>query len=166
MPLFLLLLRKLRLPTRGEAEIIGLVAFAMLFMSWQRRGEAIKTRDAIIAAKPLIEEHVREVRVEGPVRIVEKIVKQADGACTIERVTERAEVTTSREAERKETPICLPPAVAKTWAIGGGVNLRHRDRGSVGVSKSLGDLSIGLSHALGSGARPGDVSSSISLKLF
>lgn len=165
MPL-LLLLRKLRLPTRGEAELLGLVAFVLLFASWQRRGEAIKTRDAIIAAKPMIEERVKEVRIEGPVRVVEKIVKSADGACTIERTTERAEVRTERAAEHMERPVCPAPDRIKTWAVGGGLNLRHRDRGSVGLSKSFGDLGLGLSHDVGAGAKLGDMSAGISLKVF
>jgi len=166
MPPFLLLLKSLRLPSRSEAELLGVVAFVLLFASWLRRGEAIKTRDAIIAAKPMVEERVREVKVEGPVRVVEKIVKGADGSCSIERTTDRGEVTTSREADRKETPICLPTPAGKTWAIGGGLDLRRRDRGTVGLSKSYGDLSIGLGHAWGAEAKPGDLNGSVSLKVF
>lgn len=165
MPL-LLLLRKLRLPTRGEAELIGIIAFVLLFASWLRRGEAIKTRDAVIAAKPTIEERIVEKRIEGPVRVVEKIIKSADGACSIERVTERGPVVIERAAEHTERPVCASTIAVKTWAVGGALDLQRRDRGSAGISKSFGNISFGFSHDLGVGAHLGDVNGTLSLRLF
>src|SRR3990172_1826875 len=165
MPL-LSLLRRLRLPSRSEAELLGFAVFVLLFASWLRRGEAIKTRDTIIAAKPMIEDRIQLVRVEAPVRIIEKIVKSADGSCSIERTTDRGTVTTKTESERKETSVCLPLSAGKVWALGGSLDLRRRDRGAAGVSRSFGDLTLGLGHAWGGDARLGELSAGASLKVF
>lgn len=167
MPLLLLsFLRRLRLPSRGEVELAGVVVIVGLLAYTGRLRERVAARDAALAARPTVEERVQLVRVEAPVRVVEKIVRGADGACSIERTTERGAVTTTTDSARKETPACLPAAAVKTWALGGGLDLRRRDRGNVGLSKSFGDLTLGLGHAWGGDARLGDVSGNLSIKVF
>lgn len=112
-------LPSLRLPTRSEACVAGAALLILLFASWQRRGEKISALEAQLAAKPMVEERVKEVRVEGPVRVVEKFVVGPAGACVLdERTTERGATTTTTEAEHEERPICAPEYSAHTRYAG------------------------------------------------
>lgn len=168
MPL-LLLLKNLRLPTRGELEIAGCAALVFFFVAWQRRGEQIAARDAVIAAKPRVEFRDRiiekRVTVRGPIQIVK--VRTPDGTVTTttNRSGETVTADKDRALERSETPVC-PAHVAKTWGLGGALDLRRRDRGAAAVSKSFGDLTLSLGHAWGGDARLGDVNAGLSIKVW
>lgn len=90
--------------------LIGLMALA------KRQQETIGALRAELAMKPRVE--VREVtrtvvkRVEGPVRVQEKIILQPGGERIIERVVDRGPVTTDSGSEvaqdRKESQPVLP----------------------------------------------------------
>lgn len=174
LPFLLPLLNKPRWPTRGEVALIASVLVILLLMSWTRRGEEIARLREALSAKPLVEERVKEkvvTRVEkGPIRIETRTIERPGGERVVERVVYRDRVVTEtgseRTAERQETAVCPAFAAPRTWALGGGLDLRRRDRGAFGVSKSFGDLSLGLSHSVGAGAQIGDFSAGISLKVF
>ena len=103
--------------------VVGLLALA------KRQQEAIGGLRELLAAKPRVE--IREIvktvekRVVGPVRIVEKIKYLPGGEKIVERVIERAAVSTDRGAEmyavRVEVPVC-PKERATRWYVGGGLS--------------------------------------------
>lgn len=113
-----LLLSRLRLPSRGEAALIGGCAVALLFASWLRRGERIATLEAFIAARPLISESAKRATdlKRGPVKVSRKTTILPDGTKTVESVREVAseERHTASETARVETPACPAPRRPKT----------------------------------------------------
>lgn len=156
-----------RLPNRGELLLIILVLGTLLAVA----GKHIQDLNVALRSKPKVEivykDRVVEKRVQGPVRIEEKVIETPGKDRVIERVITRDAVVTDRSTDREgshtETPVCPAP---KTWAIGGGIDLRRRDRGAVGISKSFGDLSLGVGHAVGEGATLLDFQGNVSLKVF
>lgn len=125
MPL-LLLLRNLRWPTKNEVILAQAAGLVFLFALAQRRGEKIAFLANINASKPMVIESIREVKVQGPVVVREKIVHAPGGACTIERVTETAAVTTTRESARQETPAAV--ASRPRWYLGAGYDAGYAPR--------------------------------------
>ncbi len=121
MPL-LLLLRKLRWPTKSEATVGAALLLVALFISWAHRGARIAELETAMAAKPRVEFRDRvvekKVRVAGPVHVV--TVQAPDGTKTT--TVDRAVVTTTtdkaRDTERTETPVCLPPRSPRTRFAG------------------------------------------------
>lgn len=105
---------RLRLPSRFELELAGLAALIFLAAAYLRERQKVAARDAIIAARPATEEEVREIRVEGPVRVVEKIVAGE----VVERETMREVVRVERDSSRSETPACPPAPRPKTRYAG------------------------------------------------
>lgn len=166
----------LRLPSRSELELIGLAALVFFVAAYKRESEKVAARDAIIAMKPRVEFRDRVVEkrvvVKGPVRVVREELPDGTKRTTTDRGAETIATDKSRDLARTETPVCPPPERAKTVAFGGGVNLRDLiqekrvKRGSLGVSKSFGDLSLSLGHDVGGPAKLGDASAGMMLKLF
>lgn len=169
------LLSKLRRPNKTEITLVGVVLVVLLLISWVNRGAEIKRLQTALDAKPLVEsvrhtEKQKNVK-RGPSKTTTKITFDPNTGkkLAVEKVKESGPVEEHTAAEldetRKATPICSP-IIEKTWALGGTFDLRQRNRGSIGVSKSLGILSVGVGHDVGQGAQLGDMKAGISLKLF
>ncbi len=160
----------LRLPTRSELELVGVVVLVFFVSAFLREREKVASRDAIIAAKPRVEFRDRIVEkrvvVKGPVHVVTVQARDGSKTITVDRSAETISTDKARDLARTETPVCPAPDRPRTWGFGGSLDLRRRDRGSVGASKSFGDLTLGLSHAVGAGASIGDVSGSASVKVW
>lgn len=162
------------LPRSRDGRYLGVIGLLLVLLILSLR--RITQLDSALAMKPKIEVHtvtetkIVEKKIAGPVVIREKIVTRPGGEKIVERLIERAEVRVDRVSgqtlAQMARPICPAFEGVKTWAVGGALNLRHRDRGSVGLSKSFGNLSLGASHAVGAGAHVGDISAGLSLKVF
>lgn len=120
------------LPSDRAVALIGLAALTLLSFHLNAKNEELRAK---LAARPMIESHVETklVRVTGPVRIVEKLVK---GEVT-ERVVYRDPVILTREVEveRKDVPICpdSPPGnkrfLGLEFAADHGKNVQAADAG-------------------------------------
>lgn len=189
MPLLLLLrpLGQALLPLLRKRDTYYVAAIVVLAVAaWSLRGK-VRVLELTLATKATVVEQKHEsvdkdVKVDtrkeqGRVKIVREYV-QVPGSCTstLARETEehepvvtvigRTEATDRKtDIARSETPAC-PQFAPRTWGLGGGFDPRNRDRGSVTLSKSFGDLTVGLGHNVGAGARPGDVSVSASIKVW
>ena len=113
----------------------------------------------------------------GPSKTTKTVTTTPDGTKTSTTVKETGAVeegpsettSSSRTAsEKSSTPAAVAIAAArgKTWGPTLSLDLKRRDRGSAGLSKSFGDLSISVTHAWGPGAHAGDVSAGVGLKLW
>lgn len=163
-------LNLVRLPTKGEAAIAAGAAVVLLLASWAHRGDRIKALEAALGAKPKIEfrDRVVEKRVvlRGPVKIVKVEAPDGTKTTTTERAPETISTDKDRDVARVETPICPQPDRPRTWGFGGSFDLRNKDRGSLGASKSFGDVTVGLAHNVGAAAKIGDVSVNASVKVW
>jgi hypothetical protein len=159
-----------RLPSRSELELAGLVALAFFIAAYKAERDKRVARDTIIAMKPRVEYRDRVVEkrvvVRGPTRIVKVEAPDGTKTTTIDKGAETATTDKDRDLARSETPVCPPPDRVKTIALGGSLNLKHRDRGAASISKSFGDLSLSLGHDVGGPAKLGDASAGMSIKLF
>lgn len=112
-------------------------------------------QNQLIYRNPAIINQVRTVRVEGPVRIVTRIV-ETPGRVERETVEERGPVSTVQESLTVQTPVFPPAPRAARWIVGGGLNpFDYRDSKSWAAygGYSLGgrlDLCAGFN-----GGRPG-----------
>lgn len=104
----------LRLPSRSELELAGVVALALLCALFMNERRKVAVRDAIIAARPAVEDRVQLVRVEAPVKVVTKYLEGK----VVERVIERGERRTETVKEHSERPVCLPERRAPTRYVG------------------------------------------------
>lgn len=103
----------LRLPSKGEAALIGLALVVFLFASWLRRGERIAVLEQALAAKPKVEFRDRVVEkkvvVKGSVRVVKVEAPDGTKTTTVDRAPETVTTDKDRDVARTETPVCPPP---------------------------------------------------------
>jgi hypothetical protein len=78
-------------------------------------------RSEIVYKNPAIIEHVRTVRVDGPVRIVTRVV-ETPGRVEREIIEERGPVSTVKESLMVQTPVFPPAPRASRWIAGIGAN--------------------------------------------
>lgn len=104
----------LRLPSRSELELAGLVVIALLLALFLNERRKVAMRDAIIAARPAVEERVQLVRTEAPARVVTKYLEGK----VVERVIERGERRTETVKEHSERPACPAERRAPTRYVG------------------------------------------------
>lgn len=104
----------LRLPSRSEAELAGLVVIVFLAALFLNERGKVATRDAIIAARPAVEERTHIVRVEAPAKVITKYLEGK----VVERTIERGERRTETGSERSERPACPAERRAPTRYIG------------------------------------------------
>lgn len=122
----LLLLSKLRLPTRGELALAGACAVVLLLASWQRRGEKIAALEAQLAAKPAVDER-REVKEEkGPTVTKRRYAPPPPAAAgcpdpqpvLLEETVEEGPSRREELLAREETPVAPARTPAKPrWAL-------------------------------------------------
>lgn len=140
--------------------IAAIVILALLLIA---AGRQIVRLNAALDAKPkivervVVETKIVEKKVAGPVIIREKIVTQPGGEKIVERVIERAEVTTekgtdiAKDSQRTETPIGRPQ---KLWTLGLSGNPSEIAKklplhdASVSLNRSFGIISVGYGHVL------------------
>lgn len=91
--------------------VIAVLAFAV----WALRAE-LRTDKVALAARPAVETHVVTRTVQGPERIVEKVVK----GDVVERTVYKDPVTTVTEASRDTHPACPDPLRPPTRYVGAG----------------------------------------------
>jgi len=103
-----------RLPNRGELALVILVLIVCLFAAIKSN----RHKDAIIAMKPTVVEHEVIKTVQGPTKVVEKIVYQPGGERVIERVITDEGWTTARETEHKEEPVKIVERPRNRFIVG------------------------------------------------
>lgn len=144
----LLLLSKLRLPTRGEAALAGAFALVLLFASWLRRGEKIAALEAQLAARPSVESHKRSETKKrtGPKRTETRTTISPDGTKTIDRVEtiESQETNTRAESESISKPV--QAYTTPRWLVGAATSPLDRSALSAFAGATIGgrlDLTVG-----------------------
>lgn len=144
-----LLLAMLRSKDARYLTVIAILAF-MVVMA----GRKITQLEASpkIVERVVVETHFVEKKVAGPVVVREKIIMD-HGIKTTERVIERAAVTTDKNSDVvKESEKIVTPGHVDLWSLTGSLNPRDGSK-SLGLSRSLGFISIGYSHDVGRGAK-------------
>ncbi len=112
-----LLLRLRSLGWRGALGLGlagGLVALALT--CWRQRLELGKLRLAY--EHPKVVEVVRTVRVEGPTRVVTRVVREPSGREETTREEVTGPVVTTRDGSRTAEPIFAPAARTSGWVTG------------------------------------------------
>ncbi len=79
------------------------------------------SQNQLVYKNPAIVHEVRTVRVEGPVRIVTRVV-ETPGRVERETVEERGPVSVVKESLTVKTPVFQPAPRAARWVVGGGLN--------------------------------------------
>lgn len=123
--------------------IAGLVALA------KRQQEQIGGLKARLEMKPAVVERETVKTVQGPVRVVEKIVEKPGGERVIEREIIREVKVTEKGSEHIEAPVCPAQKPAKRWLVGASADPARAQDGQmihagITVANSL-DLTFGRS---------------------
>lgn len=111
-------LLSLLLPLLRKRDTYYLAAIVVLTLFLWGSLSRVKSQTAALAARPTVESHVevqtRTVTIQGPERVVEKLVQGA----VVERIIYKEPVTTTtgteRTYDRQVTPSC-PPAPPAPW---------------------------------------------------
>ena len=128
--------------------IIALVAALLFFMALSmRRGEKIATLEAVIAARPRVEEKTKLVRVSGPTRWLTRTIEKPGGERVIEKIRYVESSETRRESEHQETPACAPVA-APRWRYMGLEYAPLSQRSAARMGLSRGRFEISARHEL------------------
>lgn len=140
---------------RRVLAISGMGVIVVLAL-WVRLQSIVLAREQLVYLHPRVENHVRVVRVEGPVRIVTRIVKTEGREETV-REEVRGPVVSTTESVHIETPV-FPPPRPHRWVAGTSLlDFRPGDRTrwtawtGVSVGGRL-DLCIGVTGRLHTGA--------------
>lgn len=145
------------LPSSKDARYIAAIAaLGLLLIAAGREIVILRNTPPRIVEKIVVETHVVEKKVAGPVVIREKIVTQPSGERIVERIIERAPVTTEKGTDtEKVVDRAVTPAFAggKLWTFTASSNPRDIKNPSIGLSRSFGIISLGYSHDVGQGAK-------------
>lgn len=96
------------------------VAFVLLLIYCYLQHVAL-AQNQLVYRNPAIIHQVRMVRVEGPVRIITRVV-ETPGRIERETVEERGPVSTVKESLMVQTPVFPPATHASRWIAGIGAN--------------------------------------------
>lgn len=108
------------------------VAFVLLLVYAYLQHVSL-ARQEIVYKNPMVIEHVRTVRVEGPVRIVTRVV-ETPGRIERETIEERGTVSVVEESLRVQTPVFPPAPRSDRWLAGIAINpFDYRDSRSWGA---------------------------------
>lgn len=118
-------LPRLRLPSRSELEIFGLFVLVFFAAAYLREREKVATRDALLAARPALEEHRAIKEEKGPSVTTRKFgpPPAPTPACPrpqpvlLEETISEGPSKREELVDRKETPMGLPRA-ARTRYVG------------------------------------------------
>lgn len=119
----------------------------------------IAARDQQLRDKPKIETRVQTQTIQGPVRVVEKIVTVPGGERIVERVITRDAVTTDSRVASVETPVCSKPYTPRFF-IGASANpLRSQDGQMIRFGYTVnGRLDIGYGHSINAAEEKHEIS--------
>lgn len=78
-------------------------------------------QNQLIYRNPAVVHQTRVVRVEGPVRIVTRVV-ETPGRVERETVEERGPISVTEDSSVAQTPVFPPAPRAARWVVGGGLN--------------------------------------------
>lgn len=140
---------------RRVLAISGLGVIFVLCL-WVRLQSIALERERLVYLHPRVENRVRVVRVEGPVRIVTRIIKTEGREETV-REEVRGPVVSTTESVNIETPV-FPPVRAPRWVVGTSLlDFRPGDRSgwTAWAGVSIGgrlDLCLGVTGSLRPGA--------------
>lgn len=148
MPFWLASLLKLKkINWRRVLGLTGAAVIVVLAMFVRLQGIALE-RERLVYLHPRVENRVRVVRVEGPVRIVTRTIR-VEGREEVVREEVRGPVVETTDASHIETPVFAPPRPPR-WVAGASLlDFRPGDRagwtawGGVSVGGRL-DLCLGL----------------------
>lgn len=112
------ILRRVRWRTVGAWGVA--VAFVLLIVYCYLQ-HVLLARQTIVYRNPMIIEHVRTVRVEGPVRIVTRVI-ETPGRVERETVEERGPVSVVMESDKASVPVFPPAPRMSRWILGAGLN--------------------------------------------
>jgi hypothetical protein len=117
-------LELLKLAWDNRTKVLMLIVVLLAWALWIQQ-KRIGGLQAQLAAKPMVETKTQTQLVtkvvEGPERIVEKIVTQPGGVQVVERtIYKDAQIATTQsetESATKETPAYAAPAAAPRWIV-------------------------------------------------
>jgi hypothetical protein len=149
LPLLLLRLRSLgwRRPL-GAAAAGGIIALALL--CWRQRQELQRLR--LVYENPRTVEVVREVRVQGPERVVTRVIRDPGGRVETVREETRGPVVTTRDGAKTSEPVFPPAPRLDRWLLGAGVEPFHwGEKGAAALHAGYSfrnrlDLCAGITH--------------------
>lgn len=117
----LLLLRLRSLGWRPVAAVgLGGALLALLLTCWRQRQELQQLRLAY--EHPRTVEVVREVRVQGPERVVVRVVREPGGRVETTSEVTRGPVVTTRDGAKTSEPVFPPAAPTSGWVLGLGTD--------------------------------------------
>lgn len=105
------------LPPERREKVLASAALALVALALHLAGR-VRELEAVIAAKPRIEEKIVYKRIQGPTRTEVRTIERPGGERIVERIkyVERAEV--SKDTEHTETPVAAPFAKRTRWIHG------------------------------------------------
>lgn len=110
-----------------RASILAGALIAALFIM-NTQDQDIERLEALLSAKPLVEEKLVTKIVEGPVKIVEKIIEKPGGEKIVERIITKEVVVKDSASSHVETPVCWS-APAPRWIFAASVDPRKVQQG-------------------------------------
>lgn len=109
-----------------NTAIGGLVVVILLILVQYKRLDTEYKTAKLVYSNPATKEIVREVRVQGPVRIVYRTIKEPSGVERTETITEQQPVTAITETAHWSEPVpvsvALAPIRTNRWLLTFGVN--------------------------------------------
>jgi hypothetical protein len=105
---------------RALALFGGGVLLALALQCWRQRQELQRLRLAYDHPKTV--EVVREVRVQGPERVVVRVVREPSGRVETTSEVTRGPVVTTRDGAKTSEPVFEQPARTSGWILGGGAD--------------------------------------------
>jgi len=128
---------------------VAMLALAAAVAMLGRQQEKIGALGQALLDKPKVETHVETRTVQGPVRIVEKIVTTPGGERIVERIITRDAVTRDTNAQRVERPNCPAQYVPK-WIVGASANpLKAQEGQMIRVGYSVnGRIDVTYGHSI------------------
>jgi hypothetical protein len=106
---------------KHRTKILLIVAVGLLAVC-KRQNEKIGHLKALLEQEPIVLDRVVTKTVEGPVRIVEKIIEKPGGEKIVERVITREVVVKEAASEHSEAPACPAVKAAPRWIVGASVD--------------------------------------------
>lgn len=112
------LIGRVRWRTVGAWAVAAAFVILLVYAYLQH---VLLARQTVVYRNPMIIEHVRKVRVEGPVRIVTRVI-ETPGRVERETVEERGPVSVVMESDKASVPVFPPAPRMSRWILGAGLN--------------------------------------------
>lgn len=151
MPL-LLLLQQLKVVSWRRVTAIGGAVLIVLLIAYVRLQAIALDQVELVYRNPKQTSLVHTVRVEGPVRIVTRTIREPGGREETMREEVHGPVTTTRSSEFTVEPVFPPAPRLDRWLLGAGIEPFHwGERGAVALHAGYSfrnrlDLCAGITH--------------------